>query len=81
MRADKFLTVMAAVAATAAMALATAQSEAQTRSHVRHHSPTRVTVHKRSYLNPGTETKTHAEHYSDYYYSPTHGMARRSART
>jgi hypothetical protein len=74
MRADKFLTVMAAVAATAAATLATASSaDAQAPTEVRHHGPVRVTVHKRSYLHPGTETKTHAEHYADYYHSPTHG--------
>jgi hypothetical protein len=80
MRADKFLTALAAVAATtmatlATMTFATAPSKAETVVHVRHHSPARATVHKRSYLDPGTETKRRAEHYSDYYYSPTHGMA------
>jgi hypothetical protein len=76
MRADKFLTVMAvAVAvATAAATFATVPSaDAQTPTHVRHHTPVRVTVYKRSYLHPGTETKTHAEHYADYYHSPSWG--------
>ena len=44
---------------------------------VRRHAPVRTTVYKRSYLHPGTETKTHAEHYSDYIFSPTNGMAPR----
>jgi hypothetical protein len=82
MRADKILTALTAVAATAVvttvvtfatMTVATTPSHAQTVTHVRHHAPARVTVRKRSYLDPGTETKRHAEHYSDYYRSPTHG--------
>jgi hypothetical protein len=32
--------------------------------------PAKVTVRKRSYLDPGTETKTHAEHYQDYAFPP-----------
>jgi hypothetical protein len=32
--------------------------------------PARVTVRKRSYLDPGTETKAHAEHYMDYAFPP-----------
>jgi hypothetical protein len=75
MRADKVLTVMAAVVATAAATLATAPSaDAQAPTQVRRHAPTRVTVHKRSYLDPGTETKTYAEHSSDYFRSPTSGF-------
>jgi hypothetical protein len=73
MRADKVLTVMAAAVATAAVTLATAPSADAQAPTVRRHAPARVTVHKHSYLYPGTETKTHAEHYSDYYHSPTHG--------
>jgi hypothetical protein len=76
MRADRFLSVMAAVVATLAMALAVVPSEAQTptaqaRSQ---HRPARVTVHKRTFLDPGTETRTHAEHYTDYYHSPADGF-------
>jgi hypothetical protein len=80
MRADKVLTALAAVAATAAVTVATATfatttpSKAETTVHVRHHAPARVTVRRRSYLDPGTETKRHTEHYSDYYRSPTHGF-------
>lgn len=75
MRADKLLTVMAAAVATAAVALAAAPSEAQA-PPVHHHPPARVTVHKRSYLDPGTETKARAEHYSDYFdgSDPVHGL-------
>jgi hypothetical protein len=81
MRADKVLTVMAAAVATAVVALASAPSEAQTPEPgaqarvIRTHHPARVTVRKRSYLDPGTETKRRAEHYQDYIYSPVHGMA------
>ncbi len=40
--------------------------------------PARVTVQKRSFLDPGTETKGRAEHYQDYAFppfadGPTHG--------
>jgi hypothetical protein len=31
----------------------------------------RLTVRKRSYLDPGTETKTHAEHFLDYAFPPS----------
>jgi hypothetical protein len=78
MRTDKVLTVTAAVAATAMAALvasvATAPSANAQAPEVHRHGPVRVTVHKRSYLHPGTETKANAEHYSDYYYSPTNGF-------
>lgn len=73
MRADKFLTVMAAAVATTVATFATAPSADAQAPTVRRHAPVRVTVHKRSYLYPGTETKTHAEHYADYYHSPSHG--------
>jgi hypothetical protein len=88
MRADKFLTVMAAVVATAAATLATAPSadaqapaNAQASTNARHHGPVRVTVHRRSYLHPGTETKSYAEHSSDYYRSPTTGFTPRRNST
>jgi hypothetical protein len=78
MRADKVLTVTAAVAATAMAALvaslATAPLANAQAPMVHRHGPVRVTVHKRSYLHPGTETKTYAEHSSDYYRSPAHGF-------
>jgi len=31
----------------------------------------RVTVRKRSYLDPGTESKTHSEHFLDYAFPPS----------
>jgi hypothetical protein len=36
----------------------------------------RVTVRKRSYLDPGTETKTHAEHSLDYAFPPSESRNR-----
>jgi hypothetical protein len=33
-------------------------------------APARVTVRRRSYLDPGTETRTQAEHYQDYAFPP-----------
>jgi hypothetical protein len=32
--------------------------------------PARVTVRRRSYLDPGTETRTHEEHFMDYAFPP-----------
>jgi len=37
--------------------------------------PPRVTVRRRSYLDPGTETKARAEHYHDYAYPVESGLA------
>jgi hypothetical protein len=74
--------VLAAVAA-ATVALAVAPSKAQTtpvqtavkkrptQVAMTTRPPSKVTVRKRSYLDPGTETKTHAEHYQDYAFPPT----------
>jgi hypothetical protein len=78
MRADNVLTALAAVAAAATFATVTfattTPSKAETAVHVRHHhAPARVTVRKRSYLDPGTEAKRNTEHYTDYYRSVTHG--------
>jgi hypothetical protein len=33
-------------------------------------NPAKVTVRRRSFLDPGTETKTHAEHDRDYAFPP-----------
>jgi hypothetical protein len=77
MRVDRVLTVIAAVAAAAVVTLQAAQaapSDAPTSTHVRRHAPARVTVSRRSYLHPGTETKTYAEHDSDYFRSPADGF-------
>ena len=35
-------------------------------------APTRITVRKRSFLDPGSETKTFAQHYHDYALSPSY---------
>lgn len=35
-------------------------------------APTRLTVRKRSFLDPGTESKTFAQHYTDYAVSPSY---------
>lgn len=73
-RAHTFLTVTAA--ACLATMLAAGMSQAQTPTNqvrVVPHPPTRVTVHKRTFLDPGTETRAHAEHYRDYIVSPADG--------
>ena len=71
---------MALATAPSEARLATAPSEAQTanartqqgfiRVAASGRSPARVTVRKRSYLDPGTETKARAEHYLDYAHPP-----------
>jgi hypothetical protein len=76
MQANKVSTVMAVVIATAVVSFTTAPSEAQTagtqarqgtvRVATAVRPPAKLTVRKRSYLDPGTETKRHAEHYLDY---------------
>jgi hypothetical protein len=42
----------------------------QTKVAVTSRPPARVTVQRRSYLDPGTETKAHSEHYQDYAFPP-----------
>lgn len=74
MHAHKIPAMTAAVIAAAAVAFATSPSQGQTapapRPGVRAAAvvrpPARVTVRKRSYLDPGTETKARREHYLDY---------------
>ena len=85
MQANKVSTAMATVIAAAVLALTTAPSEAQTaapelrpgpvRAAAMVRPPARVTVRKRSYLDPGTETKARAEHYTDYAYPVENGFA------
>lgn len=76
MQAYKFSAVMVAVVAAAIVAFTTGSSEAQTTTvqkqstRVAGRTPAKVTVYKRSYLDPGTETKRHAEHYRDYAHPP-----------
>lgn len=36
---------------------------------------TRIVVRRRSYLDPGTETKQHEEHYTDYAFPPGYSPA------
>jgi hypothetical protein len=66
MRSDKILTVMAAVVATAAMALAATPSEAQAPPPAppAHRPPLRVTIHKRPNVDPVTERRRRDEYYS-----------------
>jgi hypothetical protein len=76
MQAYKLSVILAAGLVAAVVTSATTPSQAQTtgaevrRGPVRVAAvvrpPARVTVRKRSYLDPGTETKRHAEHYTDY---------------
>src|SRR5262249_22296083 len=78
MQANKVSCVIWPVSPTAMVAFTSGPSEGQTAPEVRPAAraavvvraparvPARVTVHKRSFLDPGTETKRHAEHYSDY---------------
>lgn len=85
MKVNKVSAVVAAVIASAVVAFTVAPSQAQTtaaqarpgpvRVAVAARPPARVTVRKRSYLDPGTETKARAEHYSDYFHSPATGLA------
>jgi len=79
MQAHKFSVVMAAIVAVTAFASAPAMAQTTTAqpttaqkqsSRVADRSPARLTVRKRSYLEPGTETKRHAEHYMDYAHPP-----------
>src|SRR5260370_25336688 len=74
MQANNVSAVMAVVIASAVAAFTTAPSQAQTAPEVRPgplraavvvRPPARVTVRKRSYLYPSTETKRRAEHYTD----------------
>jgi hypothetical protein len=86
MQATKLSAMSAAFIAAAVVALTAVPSQAQTaapevrpapvRAAVVVRPPARVTVRKRSYLDPGTETKRRAEHYHDYAYpSPEYGFA------
>jgi len=83
MQANKVSAVMAAAIASVMLAFTTAPSVAQT-TEVRPVSvraaavvrpPARVTVRRRSYLDPGTETKAHAEHRTDYAHPVESGFA------
>jgi hypothetical protein len=85
MQAHKLTATLVAAVAAAVLAVAAMPSQAQTPAEtttvkrkptqvaVAGRPPARVTVRKRSYLDPGTETKTHAEHYTDYAFPPNNG--------
>jgi len=84
MQADKVSALTVAAIVTALVAFTAGPSQGQTAPEVRPavraaavvRPPARVTVRKRSYLDPGTETKRRAEHYMDYSYpSPEYGFA------
>jgi hypothetical protein len=83
MQANKVSAVTVAAIATAIVAFTAGPSQGQTAPEVRPavraavvRPPARVTVRKRSYLDPGTETKRRAEHYTDYSYpSVEYGFA------
>ena len=73
----------AALLAAAAFAMLQAPAEAAPRKRSYYPSryiyygradraPTRITVRKRSFLDPGTESKTFAQHYSNYFASPSY---------
>jgi hypothetical protein len=74
MQADKISAVTAAIIATATLAFTILPSQGQTapealpgiRAAAPVRPPAKVTVRKRSYLDPGTETKARGEHYLDY---------------
>jgi hypothetical protein len=79
MQANKFSALAAAVIATAAVVFTTEPSWSQTAPQVRPaprvvaaarppatRPPATVTVRKRSFLDPGTETKARREHDLDY---------------
>jgi hypothetical protein len=82
MSARKLMVLFVAATATATLAFAPGPSEAQTTTvnqatavkkkpaptqvAVVGRPPAKVTVRKRSYLDPGTETKRGDEHYMDY---------------
>ena len=75
MHANKLSALTATVIAAAAVAFTSVPSLGQTAPEalpgVRAavvHPPARVTVRKRSFLDPGTETKRRSEHYTDYSY-------------
>jgi hypothetical protein len=78
MQANRISVMAAVVIATAVASFTATTSQAQTpatqvrqgpvRAAIVARPPARVTVRKRSYLDPGTETKRRAEHYTDYAY-------------
>ena len=87
MYAHKFMAVVVAGLATTVLALAPVTAEAQAppsttvkkkpaQVAVVTHPAARLTVRKRSFLDPGTETKARAEHYQDYAFPPGDSFSR-----
>jgi hypothetical protein len=77
MRAQKITAMfITAAAATLGFAMAPADAapekkkQADPQAVTTNRPPARVTVRRRSYLDPGTETKTLDEHYHDYAFPP-----------
>jgi hypothetical protein len=75
----KFTALFCGFAAAAAVALVTVPAQAQApkptaakkkQDPAATRPPTRVEVRRRSFLDPGTETKTRNEHYLDYAFPP-----------
>ena len=83
MYAHKLMAVLVAGLATATLSFATGPAEAQAPPTARKKPPqtqvavaarpaARVTVRRRSFLDPGSETKPFAQHYHDYAMSPSY---------
>jgi len=83
----KFMAVVVAGLATTALTFATVTAEAQAppsttvkkkpaQVAVESRAAARLTVRKRSFLDPGTETKARAEHYQDYAFPPGDSFSR-----
>jgi hypothetical protein len=62
--------LMLAVAPGEAQAPPTAPAAPAAKKQPAATNPARVTVRRRSFLDPGTETKTHQEHDRDYAFPP-----------
>ena len=62
--------LMLAVAPSEAQAPPTTPTAPPAPAAKKQQAPAKVTVRQRSFLDPGTETKTHAEHDRDYAFPP-----------
>jgi hypothetical protein len=62
--------LMLAVAPSAAQAPPTTPTAPAPAAVKKQQAPAKITVRRRSFLDPGTETKTHQEHDRDYAYPP-----------
>jgi hypothetical protein len=73
MRAHKLTTVLLLAAAGLVLAVTSGEAQApptKKKPSAANAPATRVTVRRRSFLDPGTETKTNAEHFRDYAFPP-----------